>query len=320
MKAYLVRRVAYLVPLLMGLSVFAFALGKLAPGDAAAALLRQQLSEPPTQQQIEQFRQRLGLDDPVVVQFARWAADAVRGDLGTSFGTGQSVARSLWQALPVTVELTALAFVIAVGCAIPLGVIAARRRGTVIDHISRVAALATASLPAFWFGYILIVVFAVQLQMFPTQGSGSATSYMLPALTLAVYPLGVLMRLTRASMLEVLGDEFILAARARGLPRLNIMVHALRVALNPVITYSGLLIGALLGGAVIVETVFGMPGLGKLMVDAINGRDYPMVQGFVLYVGALVLLVNLVVDLLYVAVDPRVSLVQTQTGAPSAPA
>lgn len=306
--------------MLVALSVFAFALGKLAPGDGAIALLRQQLSEPPTRQQIEAFRERVGLNDPVVVQFFRWLGDAVQGDLGTSFRSGESVTRSLWQALPVTVQLTALAFVIAVGCAIPLGVLAALHRRRLVDHISRVMALSTASLPGFWFGYILIIIFAVQLDVFPTQGTGSPMAYVLPAVTLAVSPLGVLMRLTRASMLEVLGDEFIVAARARGLPRLNVLIHALRVAVNPLITYAGLLIGSLLGGAVVVETVFGMPGLGKLAVDAINDRDYPVVQGFVLFVGILVLLINLAVDLLYVAVDPRVRLVETPAGGRDATA
>lgn len=300
--------------MLVALSVFAFALGKLAPGDGAIALLRQQMREPPTRQQIEAFRERLGLNDPIIVQFFRWLGDAVQGDLGTSFRSGESVTRSLWQALPVTAELTALAFVIAVGCAIPLGVLAAVYRRRLVDHLSRVMALSTASLPGFWFGYILIIIFAVQMKVFPTQGTGSPMAYVLPAVTLAVSSLGVLMRLTRASMLEVLGDEFVVAARARGLPRLNVLMHALRVAVNPLLTYAGLLIGALLGGAVVVETVFGMPGLGKLAVDAINDRDYPVVQGFVVYVGTLVLLINLAVDLLYMAVDPRVRLVETPVG------
>ncbi len=311
MRRYVLRRLAYLLPLLLGLSIFSFALGKLAPGDPARALLRQQLGRPPSPQAVESMRQRLGLDDPVPVQFGRWLANAVQGDLGHSFRTGESVARSLWMALPVTLELALLAFLIALVTAMPLGVVAALRKGKSTDHASRVVALGSASLPTFWFGYLLIIVFAVQLQIFPTQGNESPISYVLPAVALATYPLGVLLRLTRASMLEVLGDEFVMAARARGLPRLHVVRHALRVALNPVVTYSGLLIGGLLGGAVIVETVFTMPGIGKLVVDAINDRDFPVVQGFVLYAGALVLLANLVVDLLYVALDPRVRLTES---------
>lgn len=315
MKRYVLRRLAYLLPLLVGLSVFSFALGKLAPGDPARALLRQQLGRPPSPQAVASMRERLGLDDPVLVQFGRWVADAIRGDLGRSFRTGESVTRSLWQALPVTLELALLAFLIAVVIAMPLGVVAALRKGRLADHASRIVALGGASLPSFWFGYLLIIVFAVHLDVLPTQGNETTVSYILPAVTLAIYPLGVLVRLTRASMLEVLGDEFVMAARARGLPRLHVVRHALRVALNPVVTYSGLLIGGLLAGAVIVEEVFGMPGIGKLALDAIRDRDFPVVQGFVLYAGTLVLLASLAVDLLYVALDPRVRLVESNAEA-----
>lgn len=311
MKAYVLRRLAYIIPLLVALSVFSFALGQLAPGDPARALLRLQLGTPPTDQQVAAMRERLGLEDPAIVQYGRWVRDAVQGDLGTSFRTGESVSRRLLRALPVTVELSLLAFVIGVGAAIPLGVLAALRQRRLIDHASRVAALGAASLPSFWFGYLLIIVFSVRLGLFPTQGTASVISYVLPAVTLAVYAAGVLLRLTRASMLEVLGEDFVLAARARGLARSRVVVrHALRVALNPVVTYAGLVMGGLLGGAVIVETVFGMPGMGKLVVDAINDRDFPIVQGFVLYFGTLVLVVNLLVDLLYVVLDPQVRLAE----------
>lgn len=315
MKRYVVRRVSYVVPLLVALSVFSFALGKVAPGDPARALLQQRLDHPPSEEQVEEFRKRLGLDDPAIVQYGRWVTSAMRGDLGTSFRTGESVSASLLSSLPVTAKLSLLGFVIAVGAGVPLGVLAALRRQRLWDHISRVFALGAASMPSFWFGYLLIIAFAVQLNIFPTQGTERQNSYILPAITLSVYALGVLVRLTRASMLDVLGDDFVLAARARGLPRRSVVIrHTLRVALNPVLTYSGLLVGGLLGGAVIVETVFAMPGMGKLVVDAITDRDFPVVQGFVLYFGTLVLLTNLMVDLLYVVVDPRVRLFDTNEG------
>lgn len=321
MKRYVVRRLAYVLPLLLALSLFSFALGKLAPSDPARALLRQQMGAPPTDEQVERFRERLGLNDPAIVQYGRWLAKTAQGDLGRSFRTGESVTTSLVRALPVTAELSALAFLIAVGGAIPLGVLAAMRRHKPIDHVSRVFALGAASLPSFWFGYLLIIAFAVRSDLFPTQGTATPAAYVLPSITLAAYALGVLVRLTRASTLEVLGEDFVLAARARGLPRRSVVVrHVLRLALNPVLTYSGLLIGGLLGGAVIVETVFGMPGMGKLVVDAINDRDFPIVQGFVLYFGALVLIVNLIVDLLYVAIDPRVRLLENQEGPAGAAA
>lgn len=306
------RRIGHAGLLLVALTVFSFSLGKMAPGDPARALLRMQLAQPPTDQQVTRFSERLGLDDPAVVQLGRWVVDAAQGDLGQSFRSGRPVATSLWEAFPITLDLSLLAFVIAVGLAVPLGVLAAIRSGGLLDHATRVLALGGASLPNFWLGYLLIIAFAVKLHLLPTQGATSALSYVLPAVTLAVYPLGVLLRLTRASMLEVLGDDFVLAARSRGLPRRMFVRHAARVALNPVLTYAGILIGGLLGGAVIVETVFSMPGMGKLVVDAISDRDFPIVQGFVLYFGILVLLVNLVVDLLYVVLDPRVRLVEAE--------
>jgi peptide/nickel transport system permease protein len=259
------------------------------------------------------LREHLDLDRPAIVQFGHWFNDLIHGDLGRSFRTGDSVLGSLLHAFPVTAELSLLAFCLAVGFSIPLGALAALRRGGVADHATRVFALGGASMPTFWFGYLLIILFAVKLRIFPTEGTESPISYVLPAITLSLFDVGLMLRLTRASVLEVLGEDFVLAARARGIPRFRITTrHVLRVALNPVVTYAGLLIGGLLGGSVIVETVFGMPGIGKLVVDAINDRDFPLVQGFVLFFGTAILLINLLVDLFYVVLDPRVRLVETK--------
>ena len=258
----------------------------------------------------------LGLDRPLAVQYGRWVRNVVTGDLGRSFHSGQPVAGVLRRALPVTLELALLAFLIVLVVGIGLGVGATLAHGGLADHAIRLLTLAGASLPPYLFGYVLIIVFSVHFGLLPTSGISSPTAYLLPAVTLAVYPTSVMVRLTRTSMLDVLGEDFVRHARGRGLPPFRVVRrHALRVALNPVVTYGGLVLGGLLGGAVIVETVFGMPGIGKLVVDAIKDRDFPVVQGFVLVFGAIVVLVNLAVDLLYAVLDPRVRLVEHHIGA-----
>ncbi len=306
MSAQVVRRIAELVPLLIGLSLFSFVLGQVAPGDPARSLARLRVGAPPTEEQIRAFGEEHGLYDPAAVQYGRWLGNAVTGDLGTSFRTGQSVAGSLWDALPVTLELALLSFVIMVTVGIPVGIGAAVAPGRLLDHGSRFLALAGLALPGFWLAYLLIILFAVHLQWLPTSWTGTPSSFVLPSVTLAVYGTAVLVRLTRASMLEVLGEPFVRGARARGLSDQRVVWrHAFRVACIPVLTYGGLLLGGLLGGSVIVESIFGMPGMGALVVDAIETRDFPVVQGFVLLYGTVIVLLNLAVDLLYLAVDPR---------------
>ena len=307
MTAYSLRRMASLLPLLLCLSAFSFTLGQVAPGNRASAVFVLREGRPPTAGELRVVEEELGLDQPAIVQYGRWMRGAVTGDLGVSSKTGQSVAASLRHALPVTVQLSLLASLIVLVVGVPLGVLAALTYGRVLDHLSRMFSLLGVSLPSFWFGYLLIMLFSVRLQLLPTTGIASPSSYVLPATTLALSATAVVVRLTRASMLEVLGEEFIRGAQARGIPQARIVVrHAARVAINPVATYAGLVLGGLLGGAVVVETVFAVPGIGKLVVDAINERDFPVVQGFVLLFGTVVLLVNLAVDLLYGVLDPRV--------------
>lgn len=307
MTSYSLRRVASLLPLLVCLSAFSFTLGQVAPGNRALAVFVLREGRPPVAGELRAVEEELGLDQPAIVQYGRWAQGALRGDLGVSSKTGQSVAGSLRHALPITVQLGLLAALMVVGVGFPLGALAALMHGRVPDHLSRVLSLLGVSLPTFWFGYLLMIVFSVRLHLLPTTGIASPLSYLLPAATLALSATAVVVRLTRASMLEVLGEEFIRGAQARGIPQARIVMrHAARVALNPVVTYAGLVLGGLLGGAVVVETVFAVPGIGKLVVDAINERDFPVVQGFVLLFGTVVLLINLAVDLLYGILDPRV--------------
>lgn len=313
-RAYALRRVGYLIPLWLGLTIFSFALGKMSPGDPAYDFLRRQLgtSVEPSAEQLREVRAEMGLDRPAPVQYASWLAGALRGDLGVSLFSGRQVSDSLRDALPTTVQLALASFGLALVLGIPLGVLAALHRGRLLDHAFRLLSLAGASMPSYWKGYLLIILFAVNLGWLPSQGTNTASSYLLPSLTLALGSASVLLRLTRASVLEVLGEDHVLAARARGVPRSRVITrHTLRAAFNPILTSAGLLIGGLLGGAVIIETVFSMPGVGKLVVDAANARDFPVIQGFVLYLGTIVLLVNLAVDFLYVALDPRVRLVES---------
>ncbi len=313
LTSYVWRRLWSLVPVWLGISLLAFALGSLIPGDPVEMILQQRTGEIPTRAAVEQLRKQLGLNAPAPVRYARWVAATAQGDLGLSYRTGTPVARVLLERLPSTLQLAAASLVLSIVIALPLGVAAAVRRGSWIDHISRLIALLGTSVPAFLLGYALIMVFAVTLHLLPVAGSEGAASLVLPVLTLALAEAAALTRLTRASMLEVLGEDYVRTARGKGVPRRLVLArHALRNALNPLITLAGVRAGRLLGGAVIIETVFARPGIGKLVVDSIHDRDYPLIQGFVLLMGTIFLLANLAVDLSYAGLDPRMRL----TGGP----
>lgn len=309
LRSYVWRRLWSLLPVWLGISLLAFVLGNLAPGDPAEMILLQRTGEIPTRAAVEQLREQLGLNAPAPLRYARWVGQAARGDFGLSYRTGASVVRALLERLPSTLQLAAASLVLSILIALPLGVAAAVRRGSWVDHMSRLIALLGTSVPAFLLGYALIMLFAVTLHLVPVAGSDGAASLVLPVLTLALGEAAALTRLTRASMLEVLGEDYVRTARAKGVPRRRILVrHALRNALNPLVTLTGVRAGRLLGGAVIVETVFARPGIGKLVVDSIHDRDYPLIQGFVLLMGTIFLLANLAVDLSYSGLDPRMRL------------
>lgn len=309
MGPYLTRRLAYLLPVLLGLSLLAYGLSGLAPGDPARIMLQHQLGQQVSDAEVEAFRDRLGLDDPFPVRYGRWLAAAAQGDLGTSFRTGEPVLDELAVRSLRTLEVTVPAFVLGVLLALPLGILAAVRRNRLTDHLSRVGALVGASMPSFWLAYLLILLLAVQLGALPVSGRGTWRHLILPSLTLGVGMAAGLMRLTRATLLDVLGEEYVRTARSKGLPaRTVVLVHALRNALIPVVTLAGLRLGYLLGGAVIIETVFAWPGLGKHLVDSIYDRDYPTIQGFVLFIGTVFVLLNLVIDVVYQWLDPRIRL------------
>lgn len=309
MTGYIARRLAYLVPVLVGVSLLAYSLINLAPGDPARIILQRLGTGPVTDAEIQEVRDNLGLDDPFPVRYARWLGDAVRGDLGTSYRTGQPVRQELWRRLGATLEIAIPGFILALTVGIPAGTLAALRRNRIADHLSRLGALAGASIPSFWLAYLLILLLAVRLGLLPVAGRGTLSHLVMPTVALAVGAAAGLMRLTRASVLDVLGEDYIRTATAYGLRRpVVIMRYALRNALIPVVTLAGLRFGSLLGGAVIIETIFAWPGLGKHIVDSIYDRDYPSIQGFVLFIGTAFVVINLVIDVLYVWLDPRVRL------------
>lgn len=309
MKRFVLIRILSLVPLWLGISMFAFALSNLAPGDPATVLAHRLSDVPPSEEQIASIRREYHLDDPLPVRYVRWLSSAVRGDLGISYRTKEPVLKELATRFPATLQIAFVALVVALFVGLPLGIVSAVRRGTWVDQVARVGALLGASLPSYWLGYLLILLFAISLSWLPVAGRERIGSAVLPSLTLGLGMAATLARLTRSSLLEVLHEDYIRTARAKGLTeRVVIRRHALRGALIPVVTMIGIAFGHLLGGAVIVETIFAWPGIGKLVIDSIYDRDYPMIQGFVLFMGLVFTLLNLLTDLSYVWIDPRVRL------------
>lgn len=307
MKRYIARRFGWLAIVLLGVSVLTFALGAAAPGDPAEIILQRDQAHPPTEQQVERMRARLGLDRPLPVQYVDWLGDAVRGDLGESWGTGRQVSEAIWARLPATVFLGTVGLVLAVVISIPIGVLSAYRRNKPIDHASRIGALFTASFPGYFLAYVLIFLFAVRSGMVPAFGYGTFGHVILPAVTLATGLSAILLRLTRSAMLDVLGEEYIRLARAKGIRGPTVLfVHALRNAFIPVLTATTLALAGLLNGTFIIEWIFAWPGLGRLTIEAIRAQDYPLVQGVVLFTGVIFVGVNFLTDIVYGWLDPRV--------------
>jgi peptide/nickel transport system permease protein len=312
MFRYLLRRVLYLIPVWLGISLIAFALANLAPGDPAWLTLQRQLNRPPTGAELAQARDAMGLDDPFVVRYVTWLGKALTGDFGTSYASGGSVFEELARRFPNTLQLAITSLLIALALALPLGVLSAIKRNSLIDHLTRVSALLGAAVPSYWLAYLLNLIFAIHLSLLPVAGRGTWQHLILPSVTLAMAATASLMRLTRAELLEVLGQDYIQTARAKGLSARSVHLHhAFRNALLPVVTVTGMRFGALLGGTVIIETVFAWPGVGKFIVDSIFNRDYPVIQGFVLFMGTVFIVINLLVDLSYAWLDPRIQLIRT---------
>lgn len=308
MKQYLLKRLLCLVPVMLGVSIITFALINLAPGDPAELMLRSEGVEP-TREAVEALRRELGLNAPVHVRYARWLWNTLHFDLGKSYRTARPVTGEILDRFPATLELTVAALVFVILFAVPAGILSSLYRNALIDHLSRMLALLGASLPGFWLGLLLIYFFSVKLGILPVMGRGSLKHLVLPAVTLGLAMAAVYARLLRASMLEVLGQDFIKVARAKGLQEKWVIGrHALKNAILPAVTIFGMSFGNLLGGAVIIETIFAWPGIGKFAVDSIFNRDYPVIQGYALFMAMIFVLANLLVDISYRLLDPRIRL------------
>ncbi|WP_293032185.1 nickel ABC transporter permease [Natronococcus sp.] len=309
MRNYLAYRLGTSLLVMFGVSVVTYGLIYLTPGDPAEIILRERLERQPAAAEVAAFEAEQGLDAPFPVQYADWLTDVLRGDLGTSYYSDTAVSSLIVEALPATLELAAAAMVVALVLAVPAGVVSAVRQGSGVDVASQLGALVGVSMPNFWLGYLLILVFALLLGVLPVAGAGSPAQLVLPAITLGTGMAAVLTRLIRTSMLEVLDEGYVDTARSKGLrERIVVYKHALRNALLPVVTIVGLQFGSLLNGAVVVEIVFQRPGLGMVLVDAVFDRDYPVVQGIALVTAVVFVGTNLLVDLTYRYLDPRVAL------------
>jgi peptide/nickel transport system permease protein len=301
---YLLRRLLQSLLVLFGVSFVVFLILYLT-GDPALILL------PPdaTVEDVRRFRETMGFNDPFIVQYGRFLGGALRGDFGQSVRHGESAFALVVERLPATFELSGAALLVALCLAIPAGIVSAVRRNTPVDYVSTVTALLGQSMPTFWLGIMLILVFSVQLNLLPSSGRGGLEHLILPAITLGLFTTARIMRLTRSGMLEVLGQDYIRTARAKGVSDQPVVwKHALKNAAIPIVTIVGIELGTLLGGAVITETIFAWPGVGRLSVQAIYNRDYPVVQAAVFLLASTFVMVNLVVDVLYTYLDPRIRL------------
>jgi ABC-type dipeptide/oligopeptide/nickel transport system permease component len=331
MLKYVIKRLLLLIPVLIGVSIVVFAVMHLFTSDPAAMILGQHAKT----DQIERLRQDLGLNNPLYVQYWDFFKNAIRGDLGQSLFTKTSVTKELLSRFPATIELAFAAIIFASIFGISIGVISAVKKNTIFDYAGMVTALIGVSMPIFWLGLVLIVIFSLWLQILPVAGritigmepqtvtgfyfidslitgniaafSSSLSHIMLPAIALGSYSTAIIARMTRSTMLDIVSQDYIRTARAKGLPEKAIILsHALRNALIPIITVIGLQLGTLLGGAVLTETVFSWPGIGSYTVDAILKSDYPVVQGAVMFIAAIFVVVNLFVDIIYAFLDPRI--------------
>jgi len=303
---YIARRVLAVGPVLFGVTLAVFSMLFLVPGDPVKIMLAEFVTTP---EQIARMRAQLHLDEPVLQQYGRFVGNALRGDLGTSIRSRRPVTQEIGDNLASTAQLALASMAVAVALGIPLGLIAALVRNSWLDVASMGVALLGVSMPSFWLGLLLIFTFSLHLGWFPATGGGDLLHLVLPAVTLGAIASAIIARLTRSSMLEVLGQDYVRTARAKGLAGWSVVLrHALKNALIPVLTIFGLQFGNLLAGTVIVETVFSRPGLGRLIVGGILAKDFPLVQGTVLFVATVYVLINVVVDVTYAVADPRIRL------------
>ncbi|MCL0071472.1 ABC transporter permease [Thermodesulfovibrionales bacterium] len=307
MLTYIIRRIGLMVFIMLGVSVITFSMIHLVPGDPAEVIATERYGEEITAETIEHVRRELGLDQPVYVQYARWLINVLQGDLGYSFRTDRPVLDEILTRLPATLQLALAGMLVALIIAIPVGIVSATRQYSAVDNLSMFGALLGVSMPNFWLGLLLIMFFSVYLGWLPVFGHGGIEHLILPAVTLGTGMAAITTRLIRSSMLEVLKADYIRTARAKGLKeKVVIYKHALKNAMIPVVTIVGLQFASLLEGAVIVEVIFAWPGIGRLLVDSIFARDFMLIQGCILFIAAMFVLVNLLVDISYAYLDPKI--------------
>ncbi len=308
LQRYVGRRLAVVLPTLLGMSFLVFSVASLTPGDPAEEYAQRVTQRPPTAAELAQARHELRLDRPFAVQYVDWVAHAVRGDLGKSFFTRHSVAAEVRHRIPFTLQLAVPAALLSLVIAMAVGTVSAFYRNRPLDQVVRVLSLAGASMPSFWLALLLVIGFSVRLRLFPVAGrQDGLASLVLPVAALSLPSAAVLSRFIRSTLLEVLGEDYVRSARAKGAREVAVLTrHALRNSLVPVVTAFGTSLGHLLAGTVVIESIFAWPGLGTLTLDAIHHRDYPMLQAFILFAGLIVIVINLVVDVSYAVIDPRI--------------
>jgi peptide/nickel transport system permease protein len=305
MLRYIVRRLLLVIPVFIGVSLIAFLIMKLTPGDPVLNVLGLQPTSDPSF--IAAIRAELGLDDPIYIQYGKFLWRVLHGDLGRSIGSNKPVILLVSEALPRTLLLVVSSMIVAIAIGIPIGMVSSIKQHSVVDHATRVGSIFAASLPDFWLGLMLMMIFSYYLGLTPISGYGRPEHIILPAVTLGVGLAGLITRLTRSSMLEVIRQDYIRAAKAKGMSEREVIFkHALRNALIPIVTVLGLQFGFLLAGAFFVEWVFAWPGIGRLAVQAIQQRDYPVVLGALLVTSIAYVVINIVVDIIYSYIDPRV--------------
>lgn len=303
MHKYIMRRLLLLIPVILGATFLVFTIMHFTPGDAAQLIL----GERAPVEEVEALREEMGLNDSLPVQYIRYISKAVQGDFGRSYFSNRSVFKEVFSRFPATLKLTAAAMILAVVIGIPIGIISATKQYTLTDSITMILALIGVSMPVFWLGLMLILVFSVNLGILPSSGSETLKHLILPAFSLGVGSMAIITRMTRSSMLEVVRQDYIRTARSKGVSERKVInKHALKNALIPVVTVVGLQFGSLLGGAVLTESVFSWPGVGRLMVDSIKKKDTPMVLASVIFISVTFSFVNLFVDILYAYIDPRI--------------
>lgn len=306
MSTYVIQRILAIIPVLVLVSLLVFVMLDLVPGDSVDALVSQTQGTI-SAEDAASLREELGLNDPLPVRYWHWVSDVLRGDLGTSIASGQPVLELIAQRFPSTLQLSVIGMGLAIVIGFAVGIIAALNRGNLIDTIAMGFGTVGVSMPSFWLGLLLMLVFAVKLQWFPVIGTGGWQGLVLPVVTLGFRAAAIISRLVRSSLIDVLGQDYIRAARAKGLPGWSVIwSHALKNTLVPIVTIVGLQFGSLLGGAIIVEAVFVRRGMGQLLINAIQVRDFPVVQGTILFVALIYVFVNLCVDLFYGLLDPRI--------------